>query len=136
MTTEQPTSAAAVARLFSEKQTGGSYELHSDGKTTVNTETTKDKTAPAYSQTWVIAQDADGPLKIVSLDPAERVTIAVMHEQRDARLTKANARMSAAAPELLAACIDLLALAARQYTAHPAMTDARAAIAKAKGSAL
>jgi len=66
------------------------------------------------------------------------IAVASWHPVRvDERTTRTdredNARLIAAAPELLIACKDLMGLAERQGWAHVAINHARAAIAKAEG---
>ena len=82
---------------------------------------------------WNAAQSGDGHYITDSNDMAElsRIAAVLFHDDADGE-TRANARLIAAAPDLLAALIGVVKVADRATVEFDA---ARAAIAKAEGGA-
>ena len=82
---------------------------------------------------WNVAQGGEGHYITDSKDMAElsRIAAVLFHDDADGE-TRANARLLAAAPDLLAALIGVVKVADRATVEFDA---ARAAIAKAEGGA-
>lgn len=85
---------------------------------------------------WRTFKQADGTAWIVAteaLDKFGRSCESIVRIPLDRNGVEANARLIAAAPDLLAACKALLSWSAIEDVPGPAVESARSAIAKAEG---